>query len=85
MNSSHYQLKKHTLVENSLKKSVNESSKSFADMRIKMGDKRNNQTLDVDERDSALSDLEGEEWNEIVKFQKEKFEEEKQRKLEEFQ
>ncbi len=34
--------------------------------------------------DSIPSDLSGDEWNEIVKYEKEKFEEEKQLKKEDF-
>jgi hypothetical protein len=37
-------------------------------MRIKMGDKRNNHSLDIEEIQSIPSDLSGDEWTEIVKF-----------------
>lgn len=36
------------------------------------------------ELDSIPSDLSGDEWNEIVKYEREKFEEEKQKQKEEF-
>lgn len=49
-----------------------------------MGDKLGNKSLDIYERDSLPSDLSEDEWTEIVKFQKEKFDEEKKKKLEEF-
>ncbi len=49
-----------------------------------MGEKRHNKSLDVDERDSLPSDISGDEWTEIVKFQKEKFDEERLKKQEEF-
>ena len=49
-----------------------------------MGDKRSNATLEVDERDSLPSDLSGDEWTEIVNFQKEKFDEDRVKKQEEF-
>jgi hypothetical protein len=66
-------------------KQANENSKSFADIRLKLGNKRANATLEVDERDSLPSDLSGDEWTEIVNFQKEKFDEERMKKQEEFQ
>ncbi len=46
-------------------------------MRIRIGDKRGNKSLDVDERDSLPSDLSEDEWTEIVKYQKEKHDEDK--------
>lgn len=36
------------------------------------------------EVDSIPSDVEGDEWNEIVKYEKERYEEEKQRQKEDF-
>lgn len=48
-------------------------SKSFADLRLKMGEKKKTDELD---RESQLSDLSGEEWTELQRYQQEKFEEE---------
>ena len=50
-----------------------ETSKSFANLRLASG-KIGMRDIEVD---SIPSDLSGDEWNEIVKFEKEKFEEEK--------
>eukprot|EP00347_Sterkiella_histriomuscorum_P005983 403354521 len=57
-----------------------ETSKSFADLRLASG-KIGMRDIEVD---SIPSDLSGDEWNEIVKFEKEKFEEEKQKQKEDF-
>lgn len=69
----------HNPVNASMNVSQNKFKKEgFADLRVKLGEKRANQSLDIDE--SAASELSGDEWAEIVKFQKERFEEEKQKK-----
>jgi hypothetical protein len=79
----------------------NPVSKSFADLRLKLGDKQliggglggaggsryqkngggNGLTL---ENESVPSELSGDEWNEIVKYEREKYEEEKQKQREDF-
>lgn len=50
-----------------------ETSKSFADLRLNSG-KIGKHDIEVD---SIPSDLSGDEWHEIIKFEREKFEEEK--------
>lgn len=50
-----------------------DNPKSFADLRLKLGDKRNK---DVDEHESLPSELSDDEWVEIVRYQKEQYDEE---------
>ena len=59
-----------------------DSTKSFADLRIKLG--KNKKRDELDEH-SLPSDLSGDEWAEILKYEQEKFEEEKKREKEEFE
>jgi hypothetical protein len=56
--------------------------KHFADLRLKLGDKR--ATGELDDAESLPSDLSKDEWDEIVQFQKEQYEEEKKREQELF-
>jgi len=55
--------------------------KSFADLRIKLGHKKRNDMDDV----SIPSDISGDEWAEILKYEQEKFEEDKRKEKEEFE
>jgi hypothetical protein len=55
--------------------SLPDNHKHFADLRLKLGDKR---TEAVD-TESLPSDLSQDEWVEIVKYQKEQYEEDKRR------
>ena len=56
--------------------------KTFADLRLKLGDKR---ATDLpDDQESLPSDLSKYEWDEIVLFQKEQFEEEKKKEQQNF-
>lgn len=58
----------------------NDVAKSFADLRIKLGSKRR------DEDDISIpSDLDGDEWAEILKYEQEKFEEDKRREKQEYE
>ena len=59
----------------------NDVAKSFADLRVKLGHKKG------DELDalSLPSDLSGDEWAEILKYEQEKFEEDKKKEKEEFE
>lgn len=50
-------------------------------MRLKLGEKKPKNDLEID---SLPSDLSGDEWNEIIKFERERFEEEKNKKKEDF-
>lgn len=52
-------------------------------MRLKLGDKKQGENFDDGE--SLPSDLSDDEWVEIIKYQKEKFEEDKIREKEEFE
>jgi len=45
-------------------------------LRIKLGEKKQTDQM---ERDSVPSDLSGDEWTEIVKYEQEKYEEEKRK------
>ena len=49
--------------------------KHFADLRLKLGDKR----VEAAETESLPSDLSEDEWVEIVKYQKEQYEDEKRK------
>lgn len=51
--------------------------KKFADLRLKLGDKR--ATGEFDDAESLPSDLSKDEWDEIVLYQKEQYEEQKKR------
>ncbi len=64
------------------RKSNADTSKSFADLRLKLRD-QNQRNGDL-EIESRISDLSGDEWNEIVKYEKDKFEEERQRQKSDF-
>lgn len=59
----------------------NEAAKSFADLRIKLGNKKKDELDD----NSLPSDLSGDEWTEILKYEQEKYEEDKKREKEEFE
>jgi hypothetical protein len=56
-------------------KALPENHKHFADLRLKLGDKR----VDAAETESLPSDLSQDEWVEIVKYQKEQYDEDKRR------
>lgn len=56
--------------------------KSFADLRLKLGDKRG--THKNDDLESLPSEFSEDEWAEIVKFRKEQFEEDKKKEAERF-
>jgi len=52
-----------------------ENPKNFADLRLKLGDKRK----EVDDQESLPSELSDDEWVEIVRYQKEQFEEDQKK------
>lgn len=55
-------------------KKKNEVSKSFADIRVKLNEKRR---ADVIETGSIPSDMSDDEWGELVKYEHEKYQEDK--------
>lgn len=57
-------------------------SKSFADLRVKLGIQRR---LSDGEEDSQPSELTDDEWAEIVKYQKEKYDEDKKKERREME
>lgn len=61
------------------KSKISETSKSFADLKVKPSENRFNGGRRELELDSIASDLSGDEWHEIIKFERERFEEDKQK------
>jgi hypothetical protein len=51
-----------------------ENPKNFADLRVKLGEKRDGK--EKDDKESLPSELSDDEWVEIVKYQKEQYDEE---------
>ena len=56
---------------------MSENHKHFADLRLKLGEKR--PSKDLGDTESLPSELSQDEWVEIVKYQKEQYEEDKRR------
>ena len=56
-------------------KTLPENHKHFADLRLKLGDKR----VDAADTESLPSDLSQDEWVEIVKYQKDQYDEDKRK------
>lgn len=56
-----------------------EISKSFADLRIKLGDKKKDDDI---EKETIPSDIDDDEWAEIQRYEQEKYQEEKRRENE---
>lgn len=57
-----------------------ENPQNFADLRLKLGEKKK----DLDDQESLPSELSDDEWVEIVKYQKEQYDEEQRREQEKF-
>ena len=63
--------------------SESNNDKSFADLRLKLGNKKNPNEFDADSNNPM--DLSDDEWIEIVKYQKEQYEDDKRKEKEEFE